>query len=203
MNIKLKFNNSSEGFTIIEILIVLAVAAIILLVIFLAVPGLQRNQKNNSTKADAGRLVSALSTFEVNNNYSAPGFEAGATFYLNIGSDMTSIYNEANIKSVSPLYNSNITTYCGSGCSASLFNNSTILPVGSVHVVAPTYFSGGSGNLPTAPTGNTLVMLIGYACPSVLGANPTPVVATQSSIAVFFTTLTSSIGQWNCLQAAY
>ncbi len=199
MNIKLKFNNSSEGFTIIEILIVLAVAAIILLVIFLAVPGLQRNQKNNSTKADAGRLVSALSTFEANNNYSAPGFETGASFSANIGTDMANIYNEANIKSGSPLYSisSSIITYCSGGCTSSSNFNSAIS--GSVHMVTPGYGS----TLPTAPTGNTLVMMIGYACPSVLGLNPTPVVATQSSIAVFFTTLTSSIGQWNCLQAAY
>jgi prepilin-type N-terminal cleavage/methylation domain-containing protein len=36
------------GFTIIEVLIVLAIAALILLIVFLAVPALQRNARNNS-----------------------------------------------------------------------------------------------------------------------------------------------------------
>ena len=50
---KLK-QSRSEGFTIIEVMIVLAIAAMILLVVLLAVPALQRNSRNTAVKTDAG-----------------------------------------------------------------------------------------------------------------------------------------------------
>ncbi|HPW47952.1 MAG TPA: prepilin-type N-terminal cleavage/methylation domain-containing protein, partial [Candidatus Saccharibacteria bacterium] len=37
------YKKDQKGFTIIEVLIVLAIAALILLIVFLAVPALQRN----------------------------------------------------------------------------------------------------------------------------------------------------------------
>ena len=42
----------AEGFTIIEVLIVLAIAGLILLVVFLAVPALQRNARNTQRNAE-------------------------------------------------------------------------------------------------------------------------------------------------------
>jgi len=51
--------SNQKGFTIIEVLIVLAIAGLIMLVVFLAVPALQRNQRNNARKAEASR-ISAL-----------------------------------------------------------------------------------------------------------------------------------------------
>jgi prepilin-type N-terminal cleavage/methylation domain-containing protein len=55
-----------EGFTIIEVLIVLAIAGLIILIVFLAVPALQRNSRNTSRKEDVSRI--AGSTQEVLNN---------------------------------------------------------------------------------------------------------------------------------------
>lgn len=49
-----KYNKS--GFTIIEILIVLAIAGLILLMVFLAVPTLQRNSRNNARNDEAARI---------------------------------------------------------------------------------------------------------------------------------------------------
>ena len=42
-----------EGFTIIEVLIVLAIAGLILLIVFLAIPALQRNSRNTQRKNDS------------------------------------------------------------------------------------------------------------------------------------------------------
>ncbi len=64
---KLK-QSRSEGFTIIEVMIVLAIAAMILLVVLLAVPALQRNSRNTAVKTDAGALAGALNDFSSNNN---------------------------------------------------------------------------------------------------------------------------------------
>ena len=65
---KLKNNrNSSKGFTIIEVLIVLAIAGLILLVVFLAVPALQRNQRNQGYRSEANRLLAAAQEVSANN----------------------------------------------------------------------------------------------------------------------------------------
>lgn len=57
-----------EGFTIIEVLIVLAIAGLIMLVVFLAVPNLQRSQRNNSYKSEAQQLLGAASEVSSNAN---------------------------------------------------------------------------------------------------------------------------------------
>ena len=61
-----------KGFTIIEIMIVLAIAALIMLIVFLAVPALQRSSRNTQRKNDAGNILSAINTYVSNNNGSLP-----------------------------------------------------------------------------------------------------------------------------------
>ena len=68
---KTKLSNQ-KGFTIIEVLIVLAIAGLIMLVVFLAVPALQRNQRNTARKNDVGRLGGAAAEFVSNNNGTLP-----------------------------------------------------------------------------------------------------------------------------------
>jgi prepilin-type N-terminal cleavage/methylation domain-containing protein len=65
-------NRKQEGFTIIEVLIVLAIAGLILLIVFLAVPALQRNSRNTQYKNAAGTLLTALSESRTNNNGALP-----------------------------------------------------------------------------------------------------------------------------------
>lgn len=67
-----KLKQSNRGFTIIEVLIVLAIAGLIMLIVFLAVPALQRNQRNTSRKQDATRVGGAVTNFIANNNGTAP-----------------------------------------------------------------------------------------------------------------------------------
>jgi|SRR5579884_2022518 len=69
-----KLKTRSEGFTIIEIMIVLAIAALILLIVLLAVPALQRNSRNTSMKNDASAVAAAVSEYESNNNGTPPAF---------------------------------------------------------------------------------------------------------------------------------
>jgi len=64
-----KFNkNNNRGFTIIEVLIVLAIAGLILLIVFLAVPALQRNQRNTSRNNEASRVSAAVTECLANRN---------------------------------------------------------------------------------------------------------------------------------------
>lgn len=61
-----------SGFTIIEVLIVLAIAGLILLIVFLAVPALQRNSRNTQVKNGAANILGAVSEFQNNNNGQMP-----------------------------------------------------------------------------------------------------------------------------------
>lgn len=58
MNLLLKKNRS--GFTIIEVMIVLAIAGVIMLAVFLAVPALQRNSRNSQRQSDASLIAAAV-----------------------------------------------------------------------------------------------------------------------------------------------
>ncbi|HUA13223.1 MAG TPA: prepilin-type N-terminal cleavage/methylation domain-containing protein [Candidatus Sulfotelmatobacter sp.] len=77
--LKRKIKNNS-GFTIIEVMIVLAIAALILLIVLLAVPALQRSARNNSRRADASAVESAVSEYASNNGGSLP---AGISYSSN------------------------------------------------------------------------------------------------------------------------
>ncbi len=84
-----------EGFTLIEVMIVLAIAGLILLVVFLAVPALQRNARNTQRREDAGNLLSAVSEYEANNNGAVPGVQAnlgaGASAVLGTGAGINTV----------------------------------------------------------------------------------------------------------------
>ena len=64
-----KLHKDNKGFTIIEVLIVLAIAGLIMLIVFLAVPALQRNQRNNARNSDASRIAGAVTTCLANRNF--------------------------------------------------------------------------------------------------------------------------------------
>jgi prepilin-type N-terminal cleavage/methylation domain-containing protein len=69
---QLKQRKRQEGFTIIEVLIVLAIAGLIMVVVFLAVPNLERSQRNNARKTDANNMLENLSEYVGNDNGSFP-----------------------------------------------------------------------------------------------------------------------------------
>lgn len=60
--------NKQSGFTIIEVMIVLAVAALIMLIVFLAVPALQRNARNTNRTADATKVAGGINECLANKN---------------------------------------------------------------------------------------------------------------------------------------
>ena len=73
----LKKNQS--GFTIIEVLIVLAIAGLIMVAVFTAVPALQRNGTNTTKRGDASKVLGAVAEFVSNNNGRVPSLAANAT----------------------------------------------------------------------------------------------------------------------------
>ena len=88
-----KIESKNKGFTIIEVLIVLAIAGLILLIVFLAVPALQRNSRNNARSADASKVLAAVSECLSNRNGQVTSCDAanGSEIVSNGGLDMTSL----------------------------------------------------------------------------------------------------------------
>jgi len=58
--------SNKKGFTIIEVVLVLAIAGLIFLVVFLALPALQRSQRDSQRKSDLGRTMSQVTAWQSN-----------------------------------------------------------------------------------------------------------------------------------------
>lgn len=65
-------NKKTKGFTIIEVVLVLAIAGLIFLVVFLALPALQRGQRDTQRKQDLSRFISQLVAYQGNNQNALP-----------------------------------------------------------------------------------------------------------------------------------
>ena len=63
---------NKKGFTIIEVVLVLAIAGLIFLMVFIALPALQRSQRNTRRRSDMARILSAVNDFQANNNGKSP-----------------------------------------------------------------------------------------------------------------------------------
>ena len=177
--------NEQKGFTIIEVLIVLAVAALILLVVFLAVPGLQRNQKNTQIKQEISRLSGAIVNFEANNGGAAP---------LN-SSDLTTVLADSNIGSSSLIYTSN--QYVTAPYVTSSAQTLYLLSTGTASYNTA-YTFGGQKNL------TQVDIVTGETCPA-SGAGQSTIsgaAGSATNVAVFYTIHTSSNDVWQCNQAS-
>ncbi|MEK7059780.1 MAG: type II secretion system protein, partial [Patescibacteria group bacterium] len=63
---------TDKGYTIIELMIVLAVAGLIFMIVFNAVPALLRNSRNNQRKQDVAAVLSAVSHYQLNHSGTFP-----------------------------------------------------------------------------------------------------------------------------------
>lgn len=75
---------TNRGFTIIEVMIVLAIAGLIMVIVFIAVPQLQRNQRDNARQNIANRLKAEMETYAGNNQGEYP-FNTAACGGVNTG----------------------------------------------------------------------------------------------------------------------
>ena len=75
--------NNKKGFTIIEVVLVLAIAGLIFLMVFIALPALQRSQRNTRRRQDMARILSAFNDYQANNNGKMP--EKDSTANANSG----------------------------------------------------------------------------------------------------------------------
>ncbi len=100
----------NEGFTIIEVLIVLAIAGLIMLIVFLAVPALQRNARNTQRKNDVSALLGAISEYVSNANGALPTTAAQITANARLG-----FYTPVTATNVTYTVNTSATAPAGPG----------------------------------------------------------------------------------------
>ena len=91
MNVQ-KQTKDQKGFTIIEVVLVLAIAGLIFLMVFIALPALQRNQRDTQRRTDLSRVQTALQNYQTNNRNALPSDDKLTkgefiTGYLTAGGD--------------------------------------------------------------------------------------------------------------------
>lgn len=131
-------NADSQGFTIIEVLIVLTIGALIMLIVFLAVPALQRNSRNVQIKSNAANLLGAINEYINNNGGKMPTGHSKTALTLPVTTDLTSA------------------TEVYYGTSAVDTTTSGRINGGTVSFKTAPYS--------TLPTDGTLVAVIGFKC---------------------------------------
>ena len=63
---------NKKGFTIIEVVLVLAIAGLIFLMVFVALPALQRGQRDSQRRSDISRFMSQINSYQTNNGGRVP-----------------------------------------------------------------------------------------------------------------------------------
>lgn len=72
-----------DGFTIIEVVLVLAIAGLIFLMVFIALPNLQRGQRDTQRKSDLARMSTQISNYQSSNRGKLPGGTIPGAFVTN------------------------------------------------------------------------------------------------------------------------
>ena len=75
-----------KGFTLIEIVLVLAIAGLLLVIVFLAVSGAQKARRDSQRKNDVSRMASQIENYAGNNNGQIPNSAAAIATVIGAGS---------------------------------------------------------------------------------------------------------------------
>lgn len=89
MNAQIK--NKVKGFTIIEVVLVLAIAGLIFLMVFIALPALQRSQRDQARKTDVTNISAAVTAFTSNNRGTFPDDSQLASYVTNKSDNTTTV----------------------------------------------------------------------------------------------------------------
>ena len=74
-----------KGFTLIEIVLVLAIAGLLLVIVFLAVSGAQKSRRDSQRKGDVSSVAGSLENYASNNNGSYPANQAAFSAAFVVG----------------------------------------------------------------------------------------------------------------------
>ncbi len=90
---------TKKGFTIIEVVLVLAIAGLIFLMVFIALPALQRSQRNTQREDDISRFLTAANDYQTNNHGKTP-FNVSSDGYNGVNKNFVSRYIDSSCSPV-------------------------------------------------------------------------------------------------------
>ncbi len=91
-NAYVNFQKRPKGFTIIEVALVLALAGLIFLMVFLALPALQRTQRDAERREELSRITQTVKNYQENNRGALPG--AGVSNSNSLRQAWTNFYSD-------------------------------------------------------------------------------------------------------------
>ena len=154
-------NKTKKGFTIIEVVLVLAIAGLIFLMVFIALPALQRAQRNTQREDDLARFLTAVTDYQSNNSGNTPFGSNKDSKGATLSGNFVTRYIDSSCAQV----NIGTEATCDSEGSAQFRD-----PDGTVYMFRPAQFdqNPGSGdievrNLPTT-TDHTIYVAVGHVC---------------------------------------
>ena len=139
-----------KGFTIIEVILVLAIAALIFLMVFIAVPALNAGQRDTARKQDVGTVAAAVTSYVSNNQGNFPTTAQLAPYVKNYSQNTTSIAVGTAGSSTQVVKQGQVfvvqNTTCGSTGAASNGSATQTLGAGTAaQFTVITYLEGGGG----------------------------------------------------------
>lgn len=130
--------NNKKGFTIIEVVLVLAIAGLIFLMVFIALPALQRSQRNTRRRQDMARILSAVNDYQANNNNQTPSASSrqDKDFVIKYVDDTCSLANGGK-----PIHADDFSKTYSYNCTGDKFKD----PDGSVYTITLDHYTENTG----------------------------------------------------------
>jgi prepilin-type N-terminal cleavage/methylation domain-containing protein len=156
---------NTKGFTIIEVVLVLAIAGLIFLIVFLALPALQRSQRDTQRKNDQSRFMSQLTQYQSNRQGSLPGTTTANWNTNFVAPYLTSNGQTFNDPSTGSTYSLTVTTTVPGTSTAPTFSPNP----GSMNVYIGATCNTSNASGVQAGSGRDVAMLValeqgGFAC---------------------------------------
>jgi len=159
----MKRTENIKGFTIIEVVLVLAIAGLIFLMVFIALPALQAGQRDTARKSDVSNVASAVTSYVSANRGNLPatgntldiqlGAVAGSPkSYSSLSNNITAVTvvnSTTTAAGAVTVVDGTITVYAGMKCNAAVANTATqtTLMQGTTRQYATvTMLEGGNGS---------------------------------------------------------
>lgn len=136
--------NKEQGFTIIEVVLVLAIAALIFLMVFIALPALQRSQRDTARKADVSSVAAGVTSFASNNKGKWPT-QAELGTYVTDKSANTTIVDIVTYASPQRPASGTVLVVQKAKCNGSTSTNVTLAAGSGAQFVVITKLESGSG----------------------------------------------------------
>lgn len=128
--------HKEKGFTIIEVVLVLAIAGLIFLMVFIALPALQRNQRDTARKADVSIVAGAVTSYTSNNRGLFPTSAQIVTYADNVSDNSKTAAGAPNVvvgtntASAAPA-DSQIVVTKGTKCGAATITSAALTTTGA------------------------------------------------------------------------